>query len=215
MRSQSDPMRLVRDWMALLNHGQQTTAVGGSDSHDVARYIVGQGRTYIACRDDDPAHIDIAAAVRAVRAGRALVSLGLLTNLTVDGRFHVGDVATGSQPALMVTATVLGPSWSRVDRIELFADGIRLREQAVDAAAGSRPGTKAKVTWAIPSPSHDIYLVAVASGPGVTPRSGRSRVPTSPPRGPGRHASWAWPIPSTSTVTVMRPGPVPGGMPSA
>src|SRR5262249_39078266 len=48
---QSDPSRLIRDWMALRNRGERITAVGASDSHDVARYIVGQGRTYLPCPD--------------------------------------------------------------------------------------------------------------------------------------------------------------------
>src|SRR5262249_28674077 len=83
----SDPLRVVRDWFALGNHGQEVTAVGASDSHDVSRFIVGQGRTYVACRDDDPGRIDVAEACRSLREGRALVSLGLLARLTVDGRF--------------------------------------------------------------------------------------------------------------------------------
>jgi len=150
---QSDPMRLVRDWMAVLNHGERITAVGGSDSHDVARYIVGQARTYIACPDHDPARIDIVAAVRALHEGHALVSLGLLTTLKVDGRFHPGDLATGLQPILRVTATVVGPSWSRADRVELFADGVKLREQQVEVGAGARAGTKTEVTWEMTRPS--------------------------------------------------------------
>jgi hypothetical protein len=165
---QSDPLRLVHDWMSLLNHGERMTAVGGSDSHDVARYIVGQGRTYLACRDDDPSHIDIAAACRALHEGRALVSLGLLADLNVDGRFKIGDLATGSNPTLRVKATVLGPSWSRADLVTLFANGVKLREQPIAPEAGSRAGTKAEVTWEIPRPGHDVYLVALTSGPGVT-----------------------------------------------
>jgi len=164
---QSYPMRLVLDWMALLNHGERMTAVGGSDSHDVARYIVGQARTYVACPDADPAHVDIAAACRALREGRAYVSIGLLTKLSVDGRFHAGDLATRLAPTVRVTATVLGPSWSSVDRVELFADGVKLREQRVEPDAGARAGVKVEVTWENPRPRHDIYLVAVASGPGV------------------------------------------------
>jgi hypothetical protein len=164
---QSDPMRLVFDWIALLNHGERITAVGASDSHDVARFIVGQGRTYIACRDDDPARIDIASACRALREGRALVSLGLLANLSVDERFHVGDVVTSLQPTLRVTVTVLGPSWSSVDRVELYSNGVKLREQPITAEMRNRTGTKAEVTWEIPRPRHDVHLVAVASGPGV------------------------------------------------
>jgi hypothetical protein len=57
-----------------------------------------------------------------------------------------------------------------VDRVELFADGIRLREQPVEAMgrSHSRPGIKAEATWEIPRPHQDVYLVAVASGPGVS-----------------------------------------------
>ena len=51
---QSDFMLVYRDWFALLNHGYRITAVGSSDGHDVSRYIVGQGRTYIACPDERP-----------------------------------------------------------------------------------------------------------------------------------------------------------------
>jgi hypothetical protein len=165
---QSDPLQLVRDWMAILNRGERVTAVGGSDSHDVARSIVGQGRTYLACRDDDPARIDVAAACRALREGRASVSLGLLTTVTVDRRFRVGDLATGSGPTLRIDVTILGPSWSSADRVELFDDGAKVREQSLVRESSSRPGIKAEVTWEIPRPRHDIYLVAVASGPGVT-----------------------------------------------
>jgi hypothetical protein len=165
---QSDPMQLVRDWMALLNHGERVTAVGGSDSHDVARFIVGQGRTYVTCRDDDPAHIDIAEACRALRAGRAFVSLGLLATLTVDGQFQAGDIATGSGPAARIAVRVRGPSWSSVDRVELYCNGIKLREQATRDARSARRATDALVTWEIPRPRHDAYLVAVASGPGTS-----------------------------------------------
>src|SRR5947199_9375196 len=61
---QSDWMLSFRDWFALLNYGCRVTAVGSSDAHDVSRYIVGQGRTYIACADTDPGHIDISQACR-------------------------------------------------------------------------------------------------------------------------------------------------------
>ncbi len=123
---QSDPMQLVRDWMALRNHGERMTAVGASDSHDVARYIVGQGRTYIVCRDDDPARLDVNAACRALKAGRALVSLGLLTRMSVDDRFGVGDLATKLGERVRVSVEVLGPSWATADRVELFANGVKV-----------------------------------------------------------------------------------------
>ncbi|MFP6901998.1 MAG: CehA/McbA family metallohydrolase, partial [Opitutales bacterium] len=92
---QADYMGPFQDWFALLNSGQRLTAAGSSDTHDVNRYILGQGRTYLRCPDGDPAKIDVGAACRAFREGRALVSMGLLTKLKVAGRFEVGDLATG------------------------------------------------------------------------------------------------------------------------
>jgi hypothetical protein len=162
---QSDPMQPVRDWMALRNRGERLTAVGASDSHDVARFIVGQGRTYIASDDDDPARLDIAAACRALKAGRALISLGLLARMSVDDRFGVGDLATRLGGQVRVSVDVLGPSWATADRAELFANGVKVREARIDPSPG---GWKARITWTIPRPAHDVSLLAIASGPGVT-----------------------------------------------
>jgi hypothetical protein len=162
---QSDPMQPVRDWMALRNRGERITAVGASDSHDVSRFIVGQGRTYITCRDDDPAHLDLNTACRALKSGQAIVSLGLLARMTVDGRFDVGDLATGLGPQLHVEVDVSGPSWSTADRVDLFSNGIKIRDALIKPNSGA---WNARVAWTLPCPTHDIALVAVASGPGVT-----------------------------------------------
>jgi hypothetical protein len=62
---QSDWMQTYRDWFGLLNHGVHMTPVGASDSHDVSRFIVGQARTYIRCRDQQPGEIDVAEALNA------------------------------------------------------------------------------------------------------------------------------------------------------
>jgi hypothetical protein len=162
---QSDIMLLVRDWFALLNRGHRLTAVGSSDTHDVSRFILGQGRTYVACNDGNPGNIDVDEVCRNLKAGRALVSLGLLANLTVNDRFKVGDLATNLSPEVRVTVAVTGPSWVTADRVELFADGMKIREQTVKPASVAE---KLVVTWRLPRPAHDVYLVAIASGPGVT-----------------------------------------------
>ncbi len=162
----SDPLRPIRDWMAAINHGDKVTAVAASDSHDVTRYIVGQGRTYIACPDGDPGRIDVDAACRALRAGRATVSLGLLARIAVDDRFTEGDLVAGAGKTLTVAVKVLGPSWTSADRVALFLNGVPLREERVESRAGG--GEKARIVWEIPRPKYDAHLVVVASGPGVT-----------------------------------------------
>lgn len=158
---QSDFMLVYRDWFALLNHGYRVTAVGSSDGHDVSRYIVGQGRTYIACPDGPPDRIDVATACSNLLAGRALVSMGLLTDMTLNERFKVGDIATNLGAHVRVTVRVLGPPWVSATNVWLFANGLKVREQSL-AHVQDRT-----VTWTLARPKHDVHLVAIAAGPGV------------------------------------------------
>jgi hypothetical protein len=52
----------------------------------------------------------------------------------------------------------------------LYANGLPIREAQIDASAVGRfsQGVKWQGTWTLPRPKHDTYLVAVATGPGVT-----------------------------------------------
>jgi hypothetical protein len=181
---QSDFMQSFRDWFALLNHGYRVTAVGSSDSHDVSRFIVGQGRTLIAGNDADVSHLDVDELCRNLKAGRAYVSLGLLTRMTVDEKFTVGDLATGLGDTVKIRVEVLGPSWIQADRVELFANGRKIRELPIPASKGP---IKQIVDWEIPRPAYDVYLVAIASGPGVT------------------EPYWAIPFPYQPTDRIRKP----------
>lgn len=163
---QSDFMRLFNDWFALLNYGHRVTAVGSSDSHDVSEYIVGQGRTYLACDDNDPARINVEEACRSMLEGRALVSMGLLTELRVNDKYGVGDLATELGKVMRVEVAVYGPSWISADRVELFANGIKIQERRISSA--TKPVEKIRVRWLLRKPGHDVHLVAIASGPGIT-----------------------------------------------
>ena len=161
----SDNMELFSDWMALLNHGYRIAAVGGSDCHDVNRYIVGQGRTYIACKDADPSKIDVSEACESLLKGRAIVSLGLLAQIKVNGIHGVGDLVTGAGNDLDVEVRVSGPSWTKVERVELYANGTRIRDEWPESGAAG--GDKVKLRWKIGKPKNDVHLVVVANGPGI------------------------------------------------
>jgi hypothetical protein len=165
---QSDYMLVYRGWFALLNHGYRVTGVGSSDGHDVSRYIIGQGRTYIACDDSDPARIDVNTACSNLLAGRASVSLGLLATMTVNGQFQIGDLATNVGDQIKVSVRVLGPSWIAATNVELYANGVKIRELAIGSKASGRAGEKLVANWTLPRPSHDVHLVAIATGPGVS-----------------------------------------------
>ena len=157
---QSDIELLYRDWFALLNRGHRIYAVGSSDSHDVNRFILGQGRTYAMAKDDDPAAVNLGEVWRSYHEGRLLVSLGLLVTMTVDGRFGIGDTATGLGDTLKVECVIQCPSWTRADKLQIFANGHLVHERAI--------ADEKRIVWNMPKPLHDVHLVAIATGPGVT-----------------------------------------------
>jgi hypothetical protein len=182
--TQTDPLQLVHDWMALLNHGYQVTPIGSSDSHDVTRYIVGQGRTYIRAADSDPGAIDVDEAVRSFVEGHALVSYGLIADLAVDGDHGPGDMVRTGGSSLEVRLRVLGPHWVTARRVRLYANGQIVREATIDGNTNEpSPGVQWEATWSIPRPAHDVHLVAVALGDGVGGPwwpTGKPYQPTSP-----------------------------------
>ena len=173
---QSDPLQLFHDWMGMLNGGHLLTPVGASDSHDVARFVVGQGRTYIRARDDDPAAVDVDEAMNSFVQGRVLVSYGLLTELTVEGKFGPGELAPAKDKEVRVQIRVLGPHWVQADKVLLFANGQLVREEAIPKTKSdsrSANGMIWEADWKLERPRHDVHLVAIALGPGMTGPTGR------------------------------------------
>ncbi|MGV3757098.1 MAG: CehA/McbA family metallohydrolase [Verrucomicrobiota bacterium] len=162
---QSDIYLLYRDWFALLNRGHRVMAVGSSDTHDVSRFILGQGRTYLAAPDDDVARIDVNAACRSLKAGRASVSFGLFADMDVAQKFHLGDLATNLTDEFIVTVHADSPSWTWVQKVELFANGVKIRETDY---LQPRVRLRRSSGFVLNRPFHDVYLVGLATGPGVT-----------------------------------------------
>jgi hypothetical protein len=160
---QSDPMRLFRTWFALLNSGKPVVGIGSSDSHDVNLYIVGQARTYIPSSAASPNKIDPEEAFRNLKAGKALISSGLVTQMWVDGA-GVGETRTGGGDELKVRVKVQGPRWLNCDRVDVFANGGVIT--AIPVSHSFTAISKLDLTFTMPRPKQDMWLVAIASGPG-------------------------------------------------
>ena len=162
---QSDIYLLYRDWFALLNRGYRIMSVGSSDTHDVSRFILGQGRTYLAANDDVPGRINIDEACRSLKNGRASVSLGLFADMDVAQKFHLGDLATNLDDEFIVTVHADSPSWSWVQKVELYANGTKIRETEY-----LKPAMRLRRSsgFVLKRPFHDVYLVGIATGPGIT-----------------------------------------------
>jgi hypothetical protein len=180
--NQTDIMQMFRDWMTMLNRGLNITPVGCSDSHDVSRHFVGQGRTYIRCDDRDPGNIDVEQAVDSFVQGRVMVSYGLLTNLTVNDRYGSGEMARVSGDTVKVNVRVQGPHWTTASKVQLFANGTVIHEATMPANDDSAPAKKLdwKTEWIIPRPNHDVHLVAIATGPGITGPHWKTALPYQP-----------------------------------
>ncbi len=161
---EDDRLRTVKDWFGLLNRGYRMKAVAGSDSHFVSD-VVGQTRTYVASSTDDPRKLQLQEFCDNFLAGRLLVSMGLLTSMEINGKYVTGDLATKPGEEISVKITVRGPSWTRADRVELYSNGALVRQEKVEE---NKTGVKYDATWQIPMPAHDVFLVALASGPAVT-----------------------------------------------
>lgn len=181
--TQTDGGQLIRDWMSLLNRGHCVTPVGSSDSHDVSRYIVGQGRTYIRAGDGEVGGIDPDVAVKNFLRGDVLVSYGLLTELIVDGKYGPGEFAACPDDDIGVSVRVLGPSWTKASNVQLFANGVLIKEEKIDSQEPLQGGVHWLGGWKLPRPKHDTHLVAVAWGPGIDApywQTSRPYQPTSP-----------------------------------
>lgn len=174
--TQTDVMQLFRDWMTLLNRGLPITPVGCSDSHDVARHFVGQGRTYVRCDDHDPSQLNVGMATDNFVAGRVRVSYGLWVELLANGRWTSGELAAvsgreapGAQPSPAVTIRVRGPHWVRADEVKLFVNGAAMRTQRLKSSdrQASDEGLIWEGVWELPPLRHDVVVTAIASGPGI------------------------------------------------
>ncbi|HEU5146568.1 MAG TPA: CehA/McbA family metallohydrolase [Chryseosolibacter sp.] len=160
---QTDQMQLTRDWFGMLNGGHIVTPAGSSDSHDVSRFIVGQARTYIRSNDEDVSAINVREAVRNFVDGNVMVSFGLLTEIEINDSYGPGELVPASDE-VKIAVKVSGPSWAWADKVALYANGKKIREAAIEGR--DTAGLKWNGTWHLTLPPHDLFLVAVAEGPG-------------------------------------------------
>ena len=165
----------IRDWFGLLNYGYRITGVGSSDTHYVSRMILGQARSYVLADDQDPANLDVKQIIKSYREGRVLVSMGLLVNMTVNDQFHVGDLATGIDGRVKIAVDVTGPRWDRATRedpfqLKVYINGYEhfSKEKKREKAASVKKMSANFELSGKKLPKHDFWMVAVATGLGVT-----------------------------------------------
>ncbi len=162
---QPDPFYVCRDWFSLLNHGEEITAVGSSDSHTVGN-IVGQGRTYVRSSTDDPSKIDESEMVNAFLRGDTTISMGIVTDLKVNGSHHMGDrIPAGAHP-VELNLRVASPHWVNPREAHVFVNGVEVARKAIQSGFPSLP-TEQSLHFKLPAQKVDGWLVCVIIGDGV------------------------------------------------
>ena len=79
----------------------------------------------------------------------------------------MGDLANISDET-KVQVEVHGPSWVTARKVELFANGIKIREMKIAESESRNGGLKSSASWNLKGLSKDCFLVAVAHGDGVS-----------------------------------------------
>lgn len=160
--TQTDMLRLFEDWMNLLNAGHQVTPVGSSDSHDVLRHFVGQGRTYIKCDDTHPGQINVDEAIDSFLRGDVVVSYGLWTTLEIQPN-------PNKEGQISLTANLSCPNFVTPEQVIIYANGREFKSLILEPEEVEQSATR---TWShqlkIPRPTHDMHFVAIAIGSGIT-----------------------------------------------
>ncbi len=156
-----DPLYLFTDWFALLNAGEKISAVGSSDSHTVGD-PVGQGRTYIPSRTDQPSALNVDELVEQIRLGRTSVSLGIFADIRVNERFGAGDLVPVEDGQVSTRVRVAAPGWIRPRRAIMYVNGAPVAEQEVPGKPGEP--TNATLSFTLPVRGVDGHLVCVVLG---------------------------------------------------
>jgi hypothetical protein len=151
----------MRDWYALLDAGIRMTATGNSDSHKLAYHECGVPRNLVEVGDDDPAHVDRARFLDALRQGRVIVSSGPIVHIEVAGH-AVGDTARAGEDEVRVT--VDAAPWVDVTQINVVGRGGKtLRSWTYPFADGGTGVRRLDARFTTPLAAGD-WVIAVARG---------------------------------------------------
>ena len=128
-----EPQGQVDDWFTLLNLGFRHTVLGNSDTHSLTKTESGCPRNYIVSPVDDPEAINEREVALAVKEHRVVASYGPLIDLHAEDMEHgIGSDVSVDDGTVALFVTVQAPRWMKVDRVELYENGVMVREWSGD-----------------------------------------------------------------------------------
>jgi hypothetical protein len=151
-RRMSDTPQVMRDWFGLLRRGHIVTAMGNSDSHAVTDAPVGYPRSYIGVGYDDPTRLTNADIRRAIHDTRdVMITNGPFLRISrADGTSAIGATLEAKRAAV-VTVSIQAAPWVDVATLQIYRDGKRWKQLAVDAGY--------RADWKLPAGSFYAFAV--------------------------------------------------------
>lgn len=125
------------DLVGLARRGVHPTALGNSDSHQLAREEAGYPRTYVRVRSG-PRETLTARVLDALREGRTTVTSGPLVEITVNGAAPgetLRGLALRDGAPVRVHVRVSAPAWVPVERVEIWRNDVVAERVAVQGPA--------------------------------------------------------------------------------
>lgn len=129
-----EPQGQIDDWFTLLNLGYRHTVLGNSDTHGLTKTESGCPRNYVVSAVDDPEAINEREVARAVKEHRVVASYGPLIDFHAEDMQHgIGSDVSVEDGTVTLFIEVQAPRWMKVDRVELYENGVLVREWDGDA----------------------------------------------------------------------------------
>jgi hypothetical protein len=161
----------MEDWFVLLNRGHRFAGVGASDSHSALGHEPGFPRTMVFVGEgkDGNGQYTTAEVVEALRAGRAVISMGAFVEISVNGE-PIGSDVSDSDGSVEITIRAQAPDWAPLEKVTVWSNGVAVLELDIPASQ-AHDFTATEIV----SADTDAWFLAEATG-------SRNLFPVVPPK---------------------------------
>ena len=163
--------KLIRDLHGLLRFGWSVIATGSSDSHSLTKWV-GYPRTYVHLGETDPEVYETQDILDGLTGQRVSVSGGVFMDYT-DGTLP-GDLLDATAGTVDLQLRVQSPTWSLVDEIVVFQNGMEVERIQLDAVVEDVVDYTGTITLSV---TEDAFVTILAHGATPMGRSGNGDLP--------------------------------------
>ncbi|MBU0551394.1 hypothetical protein KKB55_01685 [Myxococcota bacterium] len=167
----TDRQKSLDDWFAFLNAGFNVTGTACSDSHSTNNQV-GLPRTFVATQTDRPEAIDARDFNKNLIAHKAIISTGPFIDFQIEtprGIAEVGETIVSARGRVEARIKIQTPSWFRVDRVEIYRNGLQERVLFIEPEGGDVEAQRRKIIdfnaqIGLGNPEEDSWYVVMTYG---------------------------------------------------